>query len=180
MDPGTLMRPAISIALVASMAGGLAGCRVRPPGEESEVVPQVVLEGVRFAVERGGATRATGSAGRIAYRRDSTGVTATGVEATLSGPGGPIRLRAATAEGVVSQRQAILTGGVEAAEGRQVARTATARFEPTPDGAGRVTGDDPVEVTGPGLTLHGRGFTLDPRRQELTVGRATLTAAGAR
>jgi hypothetical protein len=144
------------------------------------VVPQVALEGVRFTVERGGTLRAAGAADRLDYRRDTTGVVAAGLQATLDGPDGPIALRAGRAEGVAAERRAELSGGVEARQGGRVATTATARFEPTPDGFGRVTGDDPVVVTGPGLRLTGRGFSLDPRRQVLTVGRATLVAEGGR
>jgi len=44
-----------------------------------------------------------------------------------------------------------------------------ATFEPSGDGSGQVVGDRPVELTGPGYLLQGKGFTLDLASGEIAV-----------
>jgi lipopolysaccharide export system protein LptC len=155
-------------------------CRPATPVEGREVVPELKLEGVRFRVYRGDALRAFGEAGTASLRRDSTELTARALVATLPSAPAPVRITAPEGEGLIASRSFSASGGVVVSRGDDVARTATARFEPTP-GAGRVVGDDPIVVEGRGYRLEGTGFTLDPAQGDIAVrGGARLVAGEAR
>jgi hypothetical protein len=165
------------------------GCRGSRTGEAQEVTPELELTGVRFRVFRGDDLRASGEADRVTLRRDSTELSASGLSAELparaeAGPsaGAPVRIAAPEGRGVVRDRRFSASGGLTVARGDDVARTASARFEPSP-GGGRVVGDEPVVVEGKGYRLSGPGFELDPRQGEITIrGGARLDAglAGAK
>jgi hypothetical protein len=134
------------------------------------------LEQVRFQIDRAGESRATGQAGRVTFRRDTTEVAATDLDLVLSGADGPVRLRAPEATGVTASRHFRATGGVTAQRGEDVAVTKEATYDVAPGRErGRVRGIDPVHVSGSGYQLDGRGFTLDPATSEIVLlGGATL------
>jgi lipopolysaccharide export system protein LptC len=130
------------------------------------VAPELKLEGVRFRVYRGDDLRVFGEAAAATLRRDSTDLTARDLVATLPRAPAPLRVSAPVGTGVVSARTFAVSGGVTLSRGDDVARTASARYEPSP-GDGRVTGVDPVVVEGRGYRLEGRGFDLDPAKGEI-------------
>jgi lipopolysaccharide export system protein LptC len=147
------------------------------------VTPELKLEGVRFRLYRGDTLRASGTAARVSLRRDSTELTARNLSAVLPGaPGAPaserdVRIAAPAGQGVVRARTFAATGGVTVAQGRTIARTPTARYEPSPAG-GLVRGDEPVVVEGDGHTIRGDGFVLDPAAGEIAIhGAVALDAA---
>lgn len=176
MDRRTCMRS------IRFLAAGLtcllaAACRPSRAGEARELVPELTMEGVRFAIERGGEGRARGEAERLTYRRDTTAVAATGLILVMNSPDGEIRITAPRGSGVGSERHFEVEGGIQASRGGDVATTAAARFEAPQRGAGLVTGTDPVTVAGPGYRLTGRAFRLHPATGELVLlGGARLTA----
>lgn len=134
------------------------------------MVPELELSGVTYRVYREGTLRADGEASRVSFRRDTTHLVAEDLAVTLRGAGPvPVRVTAPEGEGLVSARTFAVSGGVLAVRGDDVARTARARYEPTPAPDGRVVGDDPVTVTGPGHRLDGRRFTIDPRTGEIVM-----------
>jgi lipopolysaccharide export system protein LptC len=145
------------------------------------VAPELKLEGVRFRVFRGEELRASGEATTATLRRDSTRVTARELVAVLPGEGAPVRIAAERGEGMLTTRVFSATGGVVVSSGGDVARTASARYEPSPDG-GLVRGDEPVVVEGEGYRLDGPRFTLDPQLGKIVIeGGAHLEAGrGAR
>lgn len=150
------------------------------------MTPELELEGVRFRLYRGDTLRASGEAARVSLRRDSTELTASNLAAVLPGaPGaspteGDVRIAAPEGRGILRARTFSASGGVTVARAGDVARTATARYEPSPDG-GRVLGDDPVLVEGEDYRLTGPGFVLDPQAGEIAVrGGVRLDAALAR
>jgi lipopolysaccharide export system protein LptC len=156
--------PFLAAGLISVLA---AGCRPGRPGEARELVPELTMEGVRFAIERGGETRARGEAERLTYRRDTTAVAATGLTLVMTGPDGEVRITAPRGSGVGSERHFEVEGGIQATRGGDVVSTAAARFEAPQRGAGLVTGTDPVTVTGPGYRLTGRAFRLLPATGEI-------------
>jgi hypothetical protein len=102
-------------------------------------------------------------------RRDSTRVTAQDLVATLPREGAPVQVAAARGEGMLATRVFSATDGVVVSRGGDVARTKSARFEPSTDGAGLVRGDEPVVVEGDGYRLGGPRFTLDPASGEIAI-----------
>ena len=167
----------------------LAACVLAVPGcgserstEAAQVAPELKLEGVRFHVFRGEELRASGEATTATLRRDSTRVTARELVAVLPGEGAPVRISAERGEGMLNTRVFSATGGVVVSSAGDVARTASARYEPSPDGAGLVRGDEPVVVEGEGYRLDGPRFTLDPQLGKIVIeGGAHLDAGrGAR
>jgi hypothetical protein len=170
-------RTVIVAALAAAAIAG-PGCRGSTQGEAQEVTPELELTGVRFRVFRGDTLRASGEAGQVTLRRDSTDLSATRLSAVLpaEGRGAPLRISAAEGRGVARERRFSASGGVTVARGDDVARTASARFEPSPAG-GSVLGDAAVVVEGEGYRLSGPGFELDPQRGVITIrGGARLEA----
>lgn len=168
MDRHTCMRSfrVLATAVICVLS---AGCRPGRAGEVRELVPELTMEGVRFAIERGGQSRAWGEADRVTYRRDTTAVAATGLTLHLTGPDGEVRITAPRGSGVASERRFEADGGIQATRGADVATTASAYFEAPQSGAGLVTGSEPVVVTGPGYRLTGKGFRLVPATGELIL-----------
>ncbi len=172
---------AAGLLLAITCSWPVAGCRPAKPREAREVVPELELEGVAFRLYRDAALRASGTAAVATYRRDTTGVTAQDLQATLFSTGQlPVRISAPEGHGIASARTFFASGGVEAVRDDDVARTDRARFEPAPGGRGVVRGDDPVVVTGKGYRLQGTGFQLDPASGEIVLrGGARLVAGTA-
>ncbi len=177
-----------TLAITASVAWILtaAGCRPARPAEARELVPALIMEGVRFRVDRQGESRATGEADRVTFRRDTTDVTASGLGMLLADPGqGPIRIVAPSGAGSTAERRFDVSGGIVAERGSDRATTAAARWEQVAGpGTGdapavaAIRGDDPVLVEGPGYRLTGTGFRLDPARHEITLGHGARLVAG--
>ena len=133
------------------------------------MAPELKLEGVRFRMYRGEELRASGEAASATLRRDSTRVTAQDLVAILPGQGAPVRITAPRGEGVLSKRVFSASGGVVVSQREDIARTASARFEPSEGGGGLVRGDEPVVVEGTGYRLDGPRFTLDPAVGEIVI-----------
>jgi len=178
------MRPSLFAAAMFAWILATAGCRPARPSEPRELVPELVMEGVRFRVDRLGESRAMGEASRVTYRRDTTAVTASGLGLLLTDPAqGPIRIVAPSGQGVAAERRFDVGGGILAERGADRATTASARFEPASSGEGAksgavVRGDEPVVVEGPGYRLDGHGFRLDPATREITLGHGARLVAG--
>jgi lipopolysaccharide export system protein LptC len=169
----------VGLALAVSFVAA-PGCRPAKPTEGQGLVPELKLEGVRFRVYRDDVLRAFGDAEVATFRRDSTELTARDIVTILPRSPEPVRITAPTGAGVASAREFTATGGVTALRGDDVGRTERARYAPTPDRGGIVTGDRPVVVEGKGYRLEGTGFTLDPARGEITVGGGARLLAGVR
>jgi lipopolysaccharide export system protein LptC len=168
---------AVRAVLLAACALAMPGCRSDRPREAAQVAPELKLEGVRFRVYRGEELRASGDAATATLRRDSTRVTARELLAVLPGEGAPVRITADRGEGTLATRVFSATGGVVVSRSGDVARTASARYEPSAGGAGLVRGDEPVVVEGEGYRLEGPRFTLDPEAGEIAIeGGARLDA----
>jgi hypothetical protein len=155
-----------AVLVVCVLAGG---CRPGRSGEVRQVVPELTMEGVRFSIERGGAARAKGQADRLTYRRDTTGIAAEGLSLTMAGPEGEVRVQAPRGAGIAADRRFDVEGGIQLTRGGDRATTPTARYEAPQRGPGLVSGAEPVEVTGPGYTVHGRSFTLDPTSGQIVL-----------
>jgi lipopolysaccharide export system protein LptC len=142
------------------------------------VVPELKLEEVRFRVYRGETMRATGDAAIGTLRRDSTELTARRLSTVLYEAGSPpAHVTAAEGHGFLNSRRFQASGGVTMARGVDVARTPSARFEPTPGKPGTVRGDEPIVVQGPAYRLEGPRFTLDPSTGDIEIpGGARLVA----
>ncbi len=163
-------------ALVLALA--LAGCGGAVPRETAAVPPELKLDGITFRIYRGDTLRAFGEAAAASLRRDSTELRASNLEAVLPRPGGPVHVTAPAGEGTLASRVFRASGGVVVSRGSDAARTESARYQPGEgDRDGLLVGDDPVEVTGRGYRLTGRGFTLDPAAGDIVVrGGARLLA----
>jgi lipopolysaccharide export system protein LptC len=154
----------------------LAGCQASKVAESRPVVPELTLDDVRFRIYRGETMRAFGEAQSASLRRDSSEVKAEQLEATLPHRGEPLHLSAPRGEGSLLSRVFTVAGGVVASRGDDVARTASARYEPAEPG-GVVRGDAPVVLEGDGYRLEGAGFTLHPDPGTMVVhGGAKLVA----
>jgi lipopolysaccharide export system protein LptC len=177
------MRIRFATAAIFAWTLSAAGCRPGRPVERRDLVPELIMEGVRFRVDRQGESRATGEANRVTYRRDTTAVTASGLGFLLTDQGqGLVRIVAPSGEGVASDRRFEVSGGILAERGTDQATTRSARFERAPDdrpGSGAlIRGDDPVLIEGPGYQLAGHDFRLDPATREITLGRGARLVAG--
>lgn len=155
-----------------------AGCRPGRSGEARQLVPELTMEGVRFAIERGGVSRAWGEAERLTYRRDTTAVAAEGLTLVMTGQDGEVRVTAPRGTGIAADRRFDVEGGIRGSRGADLATTASAHYEAPQRGAGLVTGTDPVTVTGPGYRLTGRGFRLQPATSEIVIGNGARLVAG--
>jgi lipopolysaccharide export system protein LptC len=177
MDRRTCMRSIGLIApvLICVLAGG---CRPGRAGEARQVVPELTMEGVRFSIERGGLKRAHGEAEQLTYRRDTTGVAATGLTLIMAGADGEVRMTAPRGAGVAADRRFDVEGGIQATRGADTAVTASARYEAVERGPGLVSGAEPVTVSGPGYRLTGRGFRLLPASSEIVLGNGARLVAG--
>jgi lipopolysaccharide export system protein LptC len=170
-----MKRMASLVLAVVTLATGL-GCRAQRVSEAQAVIPELKLDGVRFRVYRGDTLRAFGLSDSATLRRDSSEVRAEQLDATLPRGAEPLRITAPAGEGSLLSRVFEVSGGIVAARGDDVARTAGARYEPGP-GDGIVRGHDPVVVEGTGYRLEGRGFTLDPAAGSIVMtGGARLVA----
>ncbi|WP_242343074.1 hypothetical protein [Anaeromyxobacter terrae] len=118
---------------------------------------------------RGEELRAFGEAASATLRRDSTRVTARDLVAVLPEKGAPVRISAPHGEGVLSKSVFSASGGVVVSQREDVARTASARYEPSEGGGGLVRGDEPVVVEGTGYRLEGPRFTLDPDVGQIVI-----------
>ena len=178
------MRPCLPAAAMTALILATAGCGPARPAEPRKLVPELVMEGVTFRVDRQGESRATGEASRVTYRRDTTAVTASGLGLLLTDPEqGPIRIFAPSGEGVAAERRFDVSGGILADRGADKATTRSARFAGAVAGDGgpsraTVQGDDPVVVEGPGYRLDGASFRLDPATHEITLGHGARLVAG--
>lgn len=166
-----LLAPAVICLLTA-------GCRPGRPAEARQLVPELTMEGVRFAIERGGVSRAWGEAERLTYRRDTTAVAATGLTLIMSGPDGEVRVTAPRGTGVAAERRFDVEGGIQASRGADVASTASAHYEAPPHEPGLVTGAEPVTVVGPGYRLEGKAFRLLPASGEIVLGHGARLVTG--
>lgn len=169
-------------ATLVALAAGALGCGGSRAGETQGVTPELKLEGARFRLYRGDTLRASGTAARVSLRRDSSELTASNLAAVLheaADPAADVRIAAPEGHGVLRDRRFSASGGVTVARGGDVARTASARYEPSP-GGGQVVGDEPVALVGEDYRLAGPGFVLDPRAGVITVrGGVKLDAARA-
>jgi len=177
------MRSCLATSAMFAWILAAAGCRPARPAEPRDLVPELVMEGVTFRVDRLGESRATGEATRVTYRRDTTEVTASGLALALTDAvQGPVRIAAPAGEGVASERGFEGSGGIRAERAGDVATTGSARFEPAVVAGGPSTplirGEEPVVVEGPGYRLTGTGFTLDPATKEITIGHGARLVAG--
>lgn len=178
------MRPSLFAAAMFTWILATAGCRPARPVEPRELVPELVMEGVTFRVDRQGESRAMGEASRVTYRRDTTAVTASGLGLLLTDPAqGPIRIVAPAGQGVAAERRFEVSGGILAERGADQATTGSARFEPASSGEGTpsgavIRGDEPVLIEGPGYQLAGHDFRLDPATREITLGHGARLVAG--
>ena len=168
MDRRTCMRSIrfLAAALICLLSGA---CRPGRAGEAREMVPELTMEGVRFSIERGGQRRAWGEAEQLTYRRDTTAVVASGLILVMAGPDGEVRVTAPRGSGMGSERRFEVEGGIQAVRGSDVATTASARFEAPQNGAGVVTGTEPITVAGPGYRLTGKAFRLLPATGEIVL-----------
>jgi lipopolysaccharide export system protein LptC len=163
------MRWVLLSALVATSAA-LGGCGRSRSAEGSELLPQLVLQGVRFRVDRDGANRAQGTAELVALRRDTGAVAVRGLAMTLFGSEGEVLIKAPLASGLLGERRFSASGGLTALRRTDLAVTDAAWYQPGPRGTpGLARGDGPVVLTGPGYRVTGTGFTLDPATRELTL-----------
>jgi len=153
------------LAAITALAGAGCGRPAQPPGA---LPPELRLEGVAFRFYRSDALHAFGVAEAAALRRDSEVLRARNVVATLPHGGEPVRITAPVGEGSLRDRTFEASGGLVVARGADVARTASARFEPD-ETSGLVLGDDPVTVSGRDYRLTGTGFTLDPGAGTIVV-----------
>jgi hypothetical protein len=177
-----VLRSSIILAgwILAASAVALTGCAESQTGADRGAVPEIRLEGVRFRLFRADALRADGTASAVTYERGTTQIHATDLALTLRERQEPVRLTAPAVDGVVSGRSFLATGGVRAVRGADTAVTEVARFEPAADGSGQVVGDRPVELSGPGYRLEGKGFTLDLASGEIAVRGGTRLVTGFR
>jgi len=136
------------------------------------------LETVQFRAYRGADPSASGAAARAVYLRSSGRVEATDARVTLPVPGAPdLTVSAPTLIGDLEARTWSARGGVVLVRGDATARTASARYAAKD---GRVRGDEPVVVDGPGYRLTGPGFVADPATGDVEVrGGVRLVVAGA-
>jgi hypothetical protein len=134
------------------------------------------LEAVEFRAYRQADLSAAGTASAALYRRSSGEVEAAGARVTLPGRGTPdLTIAAPVLLGELPARTWLARGGVVLERGDATARTASARYS----GAdGKVRGDEPVEVTGPGYRLAGPSFVADPATGDVEIrGGVRLVAA---
>lgn len=172
------MRTAAGLAVGLALGLG-AGCQPAQPVEARDVVPELMLDGVRFRVWRGADLRVEGEARTASLERDSTELRARDVEAVLPRGGDPVRIAAPEAAGILSAHTFEAHGGVTVRHGDDVARTPSARYTPEGPG-GMVRGAEALTVEGRGYRLEGTGFTLDAATADLTVGGSPrLTGVGA-
>lgn len=161
---------AASILFLSGCNGGEPSTRPPPP--------EVTLERVAFRAWRGPELRASGTADRVVYRKDSGEVIAEGAHATVPRPGVPdLSVSAPELQGDLGTRTWKARGGVVMTRGDATARTPSARWA---ESDGIVRGDEPMVVTGPGYRLAGPAFSADPTTGNVEIrGGVRLVAGGA-
>lgn len=164
---------AVALLLAAAGCGGARGTDLQ------EVPPGVAFEEMSFRAFRGNVPPVSGEAARASLRRDTTALQAERLRVRVPGrPGEPdILLTAPAGRGNLRERWLEVSGGTVITQGTLRCETEGARY-----GAdGLVRGDQPVRIRGPGLSLTGPGFLLDPQAGSVRIlGGGTLDARGAR
>jgi hypothetical protein len=135
------------------------------------------MESVRFRAWRGADLAASGTAGRVVYRRNSGDVEGTDVRVVVPRPGLPeLAVSAPRLSGDLGARTWAAGGGVVLTRGDATATTPTARWA---EADGMVRGDEPVLVSGPTYRLSGPAFTADPGTGDVEIrGGVRLVAGG--
>lgn len=154
------------MGLLLLSSGLAAGCRDsgRPP---DGTVPGILLAGVHFRVYREARLTADGEAASVSYRRDTGDLAAELVDVSFPAGEGPSpRLTAPRVRGNARTRDLLAEGGLRLTRGPEVATTEEARYDPDDR---LVHGTWPVSVRGPGWTLEGPGFLLDPATSRLQI-----------
>ncbi len=160
-------RAAIGLLLVSSSSW--AGCGAATPGGAQPAPPEIRFADVAFMVYQEGNLTAAGKAASVTYRRDTGDLAAETVVVTFTGTdaGETPRLFAPRARGNARARSFFAEGGLRLEHGSDVATTEEARYDP---GDRMVHGDRPTVLQGPGWTLEGPGFLLDPATRRLDLG----------
>src|SRR5713226_8469392 len=142
-----------------------------------DAAPDLSLERVAFARIFEGRVVARGTADRLAYRRAGGGVTAADGSAFMEPTKGytsygTLHFTAPAADGEISGRSGVATGGVhlDTAHG-DAAATERVEYE---GAAGFVRSATPVDARGPGYRVHGNGL-LD---RDVHLSRSDLTVTG--
>lgn len=171
--------PMVSGLVALSGAGLLViGCAERPSRETERVVPELVLEDLKFRVYRDVRLAARGTAQRAIYRRDTGDFGSEGIQITVEqARGGRVDLSAPYGRGNSRSRTFFAWGGVKLVQKRTTAITEEAHYLPSD---GLVRGDHPITVRGPNYSLAGPGFFLDPQTEELVVIGGAMGEAGQR
>lgn len=157
-----------SIGLLLLSSGLASGCQDSGPEPSERGTPGIRLTGVTFRVYREGRLAAAGQAASVAYRRDSGDLAAETVDVAFpAGEGTAPRLTAPRVRGNARTRDLLAEGGLRMERGPDVATTEEARYDPDDR---LVHGTWPVAVRGPGWTLDGPGFLLDPATGRLHMG----------
>ncbi len=161
--------------LALSSAGPMVGCTKEPHRGSERIVPELVLEDLRFRVYRDARLAARGTANRATYRRDTSDFGAERIQVSLEqSRQGKVRVTAPFGRGNARSRELLAWGGVQLLQKGTTATTDEAHYSPAD---GLVRGDRPIAVHGPNYKLAGPGFYLDPRTEELHVlGGAQVTA----
>ena len=161
------MRALTSIGLLLLSSGLAAACRDSGNTTADGTAPAIRLSGVHFRVYQDGRLTADGEAASVSYRRDSGDVAAETVEVAFPAGEAPAPLLSAPrARGNVRTRDLLAEGGLRLVRGLEVATTEEARYDPDDR---LVHGTWPVSVRGPGWTLEGPGFLLDPATSRLQI-----------
>lgn len=170
----SIVRPSLAMALVC-----LSGCYARSGLDAGRVVPELVMQGVRFRVDKAGSDRARGTAEVVTLRRDTGALAVRGLAMTLSGAEGEVVVGAPAVSGQTGERRYQAAGGLTAIRGGDRATTEAAWYDPGGEGVpALLRGAAPVRVTGPGYRLTGTGFTLDPATRELRLGGGARLVSG--
>ena len=122
---------------------------------------------MRFRVYREARLATVGDAASVAYRRDSGELAAEAVVTSFPAGEGPgARLTAPRVRGNSRTRDLVAEGGLRLERAPNVATTEEASYDPDDR---LVHGTWPVLVQGPGWTLEGPGFLLDPTTGRLQI-----------
>ncbi len=158
MSPRALGGLAVALMLAGCRGGG-------EPAPAQAPGPTSVFEGVEVVGEDPDGTRWRLQAARGVGREAEATGSLEGVAGTLTRGGRTLTLAAGAADAATSG-EIRLWGGVEVHSGGYRARAARATYR---RGEGRVVSEDPVEVEGPGLTVHGRGLEVDVEGRSVRV-----------
>lgn len=169
----------VRVSGVVALLLAAAGCGGARGPDLQEVPPGVAFEEMSFRAFRGNGPPVSGEASRASLRRDTTALEAEGLRVRLPGRPGEadILLAAPAGRGNLREHWLEVRGGTVLTQGALRCETEGARY-----GAdGLVRGEQPVQIRGPGFSLAGPGFLLDPRAGSVRIqGGGTLDARGAR